>query len=112
MDTTTAVAALVGVILGGGGIGAFIPFLRFRADKGNVIAVGSEAAVASLTTALTISDRRVSACEAENAMLRVAVEEMKIKVETAEASLRQVSRDLAATKQKLDEILGGTNGTK
>lgn len=105
MNQTTLVATLVGLILGGGGVGAIIPVLRFRADKGNVIAVGAEAAVASLTAALARSDSRVSNLEAENQMLLITIEELRIKVEEAQKSVVILTKDLDSTKSKLDEIL-------
>lgn len=105
MNKATLVATLVGMILGGGGAGALIPVFRFRADKGNVIAVGAEAAVASLTAALARSDTRVSNLEAENQMLLITIEELRIKVEELQTSSRVLTRDLDTTKARLDEIL-------
>lgn len=107
MNLTTLVVGLVSLILGGGGVGAAIPVFRYKADKSNVIAVGAESAVASLTAALAQSDHRVTQCEAENVQLRITLEEFKIKLEAAEVTVRQVSRDLASTKSTLDEILRG-----
>lgn len=107
MNQATLVATLVGLILGGGGVGTIIPVLRYRADKGNVIAVGAEAAVASLTAALARSDQRVSHLEAENQMLMVTVEELRITVQDAQKSVIILTRDLETTKNKLDEILKG-----
>lgn len=107
MNPTTLVIALVGVILGGGGVGGMTTIFRFKADKGNVVAEGAEAAVASLTAALKQSDHRVTQCEAENVQLRISLEELKIKLEAAEMTVRQVSRDLASTKLTLDGILKG-----
>ena len=105
MNQATLVSTLVGLILGGGGVGALIPVLRFKADKGSVIAVGAESAVASLTAALARSDTRVTHLEAENQMLMVTIEELRIKVEEAQSSVRLLTRDLDSTKAKLDEIL-------
>jgi chromosome segregation ATPase len=105
MSLTTVVVALVAAILGGGGVGALTPVFRFKADKSNVIAVGAEAAVASLTAALARSDTRVTNLEAENKMLLVTIEELRIKVEAAQDSVRLLTRDLSATKTQLDEIL-------
>jgi chromosome segregation ATPase len=105
MNTDTLVIALVGVILGGGLTGALIPVFRFKADKGSVIAVGAESAVASLTAALKRSDQRVTNLEAENQMLLVTIEEMKIKIEGAQESVRVLTRDLDRTKARLDQIL-------
>lgn len=107
MNASTLVVALVAAVLSGGGVGALIPVFRYKADKGNVIAVGAESAVASLTAALAQSDHRVAQCEAENVQLRIALEDLKIKLEAAEVTVRQVSRDLASTKLTLDEILKG-----
>lgn len=107
MGQSTWVIALVSLILGGGGIGGLMQIPKFRAEKDNVIVTGSEAAVQSLMSALKQSDYRVTQCEAENAQLRIALEDIKIKLEAAEATVRQVSRDLAATKQRLDDIVGG-----
>ena len=105
MNQATLVSTLVGLILGGGGVGALIPVSRFKADKGSVIAVGAESAVASLTAALARSDTRVTHLEAENQMLMVTIEELRIKVEEAQSSVRLLTRDLDSTKAKLDEIL-------
>ena len=105
MNSTTVVVAIVGVILGGGGVGAILPVFRYRTDKGNIIAVGAEAAVASLTAALARSDTRVSHLEAENQMLMVTIEELRIKVEAAQESVKLLTKDLHATKTQLDTIL-------
>lgn len=110
MNQATLVATLVGLILGGGGVGAIIPVLRFRADKGNVIAVGAEAAVASLTAALARSDTRVTHLEAENQMLMVTVEELKMKIESSIETIKTLTRDLDSTKNRLDQILEERNG--
>lgn len=105
MNLTTLVIGLVGLILGGGGVGALMPVFRFKSEKGNVIAVGAEAAVASLTAALARSDTRVSHLEAENQMLMITIEELRMKVEDAQRSVHILTRDLNSTKQRLDEIL-------
>lgn len=94
MNEATLVATLVGLILGGGGVGALIPVFRFRADKGSVIAVGAEAAVASLTAALARSDTRVTHLEAENQMLMITIEELRIKVDDAQQSLKILKAQL------------------
>lgn len=105
MNLTTVVVALVAAILGGGGVGAFLPVFRYKTDKGNIIAVGAEAAVASLTAALARSDTRVSHLEAENQMLMITIEELRIKVEAAQESVKILTKDLSVTKTQLDAIL-------
>lgn len=110
MDNTTVVVALVGVILGGGGVGAIVPLLRFRADRDSTIAAGSEAAVQSLTTALIRSDLRVTHLEAENETLRATIEKLRTDVDRAQASVIRLSADLAETRQKLDNLLGKNLG--
>jgi len=101
MNVQTLVIALVAAILGGGGVGALLPVFRYRADKGNVIAVGAEAAVASLTAALARSDQRVSNLEAENKMQLITIEEMKIKFDN---ELTRLRRDLASALARIDQI--------
>lgn len=109
MDSSTLVIGLVGLILGGGGIGALIPILRFRADRDSTIATGAETAVQSLTTALQRSDARVTHLEAENASLRATISQLRVDVDTAQMSVRAITRDLAETRQKLDDILTKDN---
>lgn len=101
MNVQTLVIALVAAILGGGGVGALLPVFRYRADKGNVIAVGAEAAVASLTAALVRSDTRVSNLEAENKMQLITIEEMKIKFD---GELTRLRSDLAQALTRIDQI--------
>jgi len=101
MNVQTLVIALVAAILGGGGVGALLPVFRYRADKGNVIAVGAEAAVASLTAALVRSDQRVSNLEAENKMQLITIEEMKIKFD---AELTRLRTDLRLALTRIDQI--------
>ena len=98
MNSTTVVVALVAAILGGGGVGALLPVFRFRADKGNVVAVGAEAAVASLTAALARSDSRLERVEAENVICQATNEELKIKIET-------LTRDFTLLKSRLNQLL-------
>ena len=98
MNQATLVATLVGLILGGGGVGAIIPVLRFRADKGNVIAVGAESAVASLTAALARSDKRLTDLEAENQICQATNAELKTKFE-------DLSRDFTFVKSRLNQLL-------
>jgi len=101
MNVQTLVIAMVAAILGGGGVGALLPVFRYRADKGNVIAVGAEAAVASLTAALVRSDQRVSNLEAENKMQLITIEEMKIKFD---AELTRLRNDLRLALTRIDQI--------
>jgi len=101
MNTQALVIGIVGLILGGGGVGAFLPVFRYKADKGSVIAVGAEAAVASLTAALARSDQRVSNLEAENKMQLVQIEEMKIKFDQ---ELNRLRNDLASALKRIDQI--------
>lgn len=98
MNVTTLVIGLVGLILGGGGVGALLPVFRYKADKGSVIAVGAEAAVTSLTAALARSDNRLQKVEAENQICQVANEELKIKVET-------LTRDFTLLKSRFNQLM-------
>lgn len=101
MNVQTLVIALVAAILGGGGVGALLPVFRYKADKGNVIAIGAEAAVASLTAALARSDTRVSNLEAENKMQLIAIEDMKIKFDS---ELNRLRTDLSNALDRIDQI--------
>lgn len=94
MDTGTLVIGLVGLILGAGGVGSLVPILRFRADRGNVIAVGSEAAVQSLTVALQRSDQRVTHLEEDNHNLRVNVNDLTATVSALKSKLEQCERQI------------------
>ena len=98
MNVATLVVGLVGLILGGGGVGALLPVFRFRADKGSVIAVGAEAAVTSLTAALARSDTRLQKVEAENQICQVANEELRIKVET-------LTRDFTLLNSRFNQLI-------
>lgn len=98
MKLTTLVIGLVGLILGGGGVGALTPVFRFRADKGNVVAMGAESAVASLTAALDRSDKRLANVEAENQICHAANAELRIKFDS-------LTRDFTFMKSRLDQLL-------
>lgn len=88
MDTDALVIGLVGLILGGGGVGAVIPVIRYRTDKDSAIAVGAESAVQSLTAALAISDQRVTKLETEMAKKDTVIERLMAKVEELERIVR------------------------
>lgn len=105
MESSDIVMGVVALLLGGGGVGALVPLFRARADNDSTIAVGSEAAVQSLTTALDRSDRRVAQLEAENAKLRAEIADLRSDVVSAQANVNTLTLDLAETKAKLDKLL-------
>lgn len=105
MSTSTWLIGAIGLILGGGGIGALIPLFRFRADRDSAVATGAEIAVQSLTIALQRSDTRVTHLEDENAKLRATIAELRSDVDTAQVAVRNLTRDLAETRLKLDMML-------
>lgn len=98
MDQGTLIFGLVTLILGAGGVGSLIPLFRYRADRNNVIAVGSEAAVQSLTIALERADKRVTHLEEENHKLRANVNNLRANVEN-------LMQDLAEMKTKYERML-------
>ena len=105
MTMDAVLIGIVGVILGGGGIGALIPLLRFRADRDTAVATGAEIAVQSLTVALKRSDDRVTHLEEENDKLRAIISELRLDVTTAQIAVRNITNDLAETKAKLDRLV-------
>jgi chromosome segregation ATPase len=113
MDWNAIVPVLVGIILGGGLTGALIPIFRYKADKGNIIAVGAEAAVASLKGALDRSDLRVASLEKELEKCGGLIADLKTKVEEAYETVKTLTGDLEQTKKRLDKVLNGkgSNGT-
>lgn len=106
METKSAVViALIGIILGGGGVGALLPLFRYRTDRDSVIAEGAESAVQSLTIALQRSDLRVTHLEDENHKLRTKVEELKTTIEATQAKMQTLTNDLLDTKLKLEKMM-------
>jgi len=102
---SAAVIAVIGIILGGGGVGAFVPLIRYRTDRDSVIAEGAESAVQSLTIALARSDIRVAHLEEENNRLRTTVEELRGNIESTQAAMQMLTNDLAVTKDKLERMM-------
>jgi chromosome segregation ATPase len=107
MDWNAIVPVLVGIILGGGLTGALIPIFRYKTDQANVIAVGAEAAVASLKGALDRSDMRVAHLEKELEKCGGLISDLKLKVEEAYETVKNLTGDLEATKKRLDKVLNG-----
>lgn len=112
MSNEGLLIGLIGIILGGGGVGAIVPLLRFRTDRDLTIATGSEAAVQSLTTALVRSDARIVHLEQENEKLLSTIVKLRADVDTAQATVRALTYDLAETKRKLDIIFRETKDPK
>ena len=106
MDPKSAVViAIMGIILGGGGVGALIPIFKVRAERESVIIEGAESAVQSLTLALQRSDLRVEKLEKENDKLRVTVEEMRTHLDAAQTTMQILTNDLTETKTKLERLM-------
>jgi predicted nucleic acid-binding Zn-ribbon protein len=107
------VIAIIAVILGAGGIGAFIPLLKLKQDKESSMVFGSEAAVNSLTIALQQSDIRVTILEEENKNLKALIKQLRDDVDASKVAVNNLTKTLNDTKAKLNSALANTtHGTK
>lgn len=97
--------AIVGIVLGAGGISSIIPLLKLRQDKESSLVLGAQAAVVSLTAALKQSETRVTKLEVENRFLTEQMEKLIRDVESAKQTMRELTKKLNETKAELDIIL-------
>lgn len=104
IDSTTIVITLVSLILGGGLTGAILPMFKFRTERDSAIAVGAEAAVASLTAALARSDKRIDDQQKELANCNVIIGELKAKLEEAYTTLKNLTTDLESMRKQVDQL--------
>lgn len=111
MNSTLAVAALFGAILGGGGVGTFIQLFRFRTDRDSAIAIGAEAAVQSLTLALNKADSRILSLEGKIKELETIIVGLERGIRASQVSSENLTGQLAVTNIKLDQVLEGQEGT-
>lgn len=113
MDEPMWIVAIVGILLGAGGVGSLIPLFRLRQDKESSMVVGSETAVNSLTIALRQSDVRVTILEEENKNLMVLIEQLRADVDEGKRAVKELTQTLNDTKAKLNFALSETkHGTK
>lgn len=105
MDETTWVIALVGILIGAGGLGAFIPLFKIKSENESSIIAGAQSAVISLTAALKQSETRVTKLEEENQFLKLEIQKLVKDVEAAKKTMNELTKQLNITKIHLDGIL-------
>lgn len=105
MENPAWLFGLIGLILGGGGIGALLPLLKIKQDRDSSMVVGSEIAVQSLMTALKNSDTRVTHLEEENESLKIKLDQLKAEVDAAITAVHALTEELNLTRAKLNRAL-------
>lgn len=105
MDEPTWVVAVVGILVGAGGLGAFIPLFKLKHENESSIITGAQSAVISLTAALQQSEKRVTKLEEENQFLKIEIQKLVKDVEAAKKTMAELTKQLNITKVHLDNII-------
>ena len=104
MSEQEVVFIIIGLILGGGGIGALTPLLKLKQDKESFIASGSEIAVKSLISALNVANNRVTELEKEVVGLEQENDELKALISSLQTESLISSTKITELKKELFEV--------